>query len=50
MKDLVALAENIAAAYGALHAMGFTRVKVLYIADNFGDDWVKRGYRVVAGG
>jgi thiosulfate/3-mercaptopyruvate sulfurtransferase len=41
---------NIAAAYGALHAMGFTRVKVLYIADNFGDDWVKRGYPVVAGG
>ena len=41
---------NIAAAYDALHAMGFTRVKVLYIADNFGDDWVKRGYPVVAGG
>jgi thiosulfate/3-mercaptopyruvate sulfurtransferase len=41
---------NIAAAYSALHAMGFTRVKVLYIADNFGDDWVKRDYPVVAGG
>jgi len=41
---------NIAAAYDALHAMGFTQVKVLYIADNFGDDWVKLGYPVVTGG
>jgi thiosulfate/3-mercaptopyruvate sulfurtransferase len=38
---------NIAAAYHALHALGFTRLKVLYIADNFGDDWVDRGYPVV---
>jgi hypothetical protein len=30
--------------------MGFTRVKVLYIADNFGDNWVKPGYPVAAGG
>jgi hypothetical protein len=37
---------NIAAAYGALHALGFTQVKVLYIADNFGDDWVNLGYPV----
>jgi len=29
--------------------MGFTQVKVLYIADNFGDDWVNRGYPVVSG-
>jgi thiosulfate/3-mercaptopyruvate sulfurtransferase len=41
---------NIAAAYHALHALGFTQVKVLYIADNFGDDWVKLGYPVVMGG
>jgi thiosulfate/3-mercaptopyruvate sulfurtransferase len=40
---------NIAAAYNALHALGFTQVKVLYIADNFGDDWVNRGYPVVKG-
>jgi thiosulfate/3-mercaptopyruvate sulfurtransferase len=40
---------NIAAAYGALHALGFTQVKVLYIADNFGDDWVNRGYPAVRG-
>jgi hypothetical protein len=24
--------------------MGFTRVKALYIADNFGTDWVDKGY------
>jgi thiosulfate/3-mercaptopyruvate sulfurtransferase len=41
---------NIAAAYNALHALGFTRVKVLYIAVNFGDDWVNLGYPVVRGG
>lgn len=37
---------NIAAAYHALHALGFTRVKVLFIADNFGDNWVNLGYPV----
>lgn len=35
---------NIAAAYDTLHRLGFTRVKVLYIADNFGTDWVDKGY------
>jgi len=40
---------NIAAAYSALHAMGFTQVKVLYIADNFGDNWVNLGYPVAMG-
>jgi len=40
---------NIAAAYGALHALGFTRVKVLYIAENFGDNWVHLGFPVVMG-
>ncbi len=37
---------NINPAYGQLHAMGFTNVKVLYIADNFGKDWVDKGYPV----
>jgi thiosulfate/3-mercaptopyruvate sulfurtransferase len=41
---------NIAAAYDALHAMGFSRVKALHIADNFGTDWVDRGYPVAKGG
>jgi thiosulfate/3-mercaptopyruvate sulfurtransferase len=40
---------NIAAGYYALHALGFTQVKVLYIADNFGDNWVKLGYPVGTG-
>lgn len=35
---------NIAAAYQALSGLSFTRVKVLYIADNFGTDWVEKGY------
>ncbi len=33
----------------ALHAMGFTNVKVLYIADNFGTNWVDKGYPVAKG-
>jgi rhodanese-related sulfurtransferase len=40
---------NIAAAYNALRALGFTQVKVLYIAENFGDNWVNLGYPVVMG-
>jgi thiosulfate/3-mercaptopyruvate sulfurtransferase len=40
---------NVAAAYGALHALGFTHVKVLYIAENFGDNWVNQGYPVAKG-
>jgi thiosulfate/3-mercaptopyruvate sulfurtransferase len=40
---------NIAAAYNALHALGFTQLKVLYMADNFGDNWVNLGYPVMMG-
>jgi hypothetical protein len=40
---------NIAAAYDTLHGLGFTRVKVLYIPDNFGDNWVNQGYAVLKG-
>jgi rhodanese-related sulfurtransferase len=35
---------NVQPAYQALHAMGYTNVKVLYIAQNFGADWVSKGY------
>ena len=35
---------NIAAAYAKLRDLGFTQVKVLYIAENFGTDWVDKGY------
>ena len=35
---------NIAPAWELLHSMGFTNVHALYIAQNFGADWVARGY------
>jgi rhodanese-related sulfurtransferase len=35
---------NISAAYDTLHGLGFTNVKVLHISDNFGIDWVDKGY------
>lgn len=40
---------NIAAAYDALHEQGFTNVKALYISQDFGTDWVSRGYPVAKG-
>ncbi len=40
---------NVKPADDALHAMGFTNVKVLYIANNFGADWVDKGYPVAKG-
>ena len=40
---------NVKPADDALRAMGFTNVKVLYIADNFGTDWVEKRYPVAKG-
>jgi thiosulfate/3-mercaptopyruvate sulfurtransferase len=40
---------NVNPAYKELRDMGFTNVKVLYIADNFGKDWVDKGYPVAKG-
>jgi hypothetical protein len=37
---------NVGGAYKALSDLGFTNVRVLYIADNFGSDWVSKGYPV----
>ena len=37
---------NLGPAYGKLHELGFTNVKVLYLANNFGSDWVNKGYPV----
>lgn len=37
---------NIAPAFHQLQSMGFTNVKVLYLANNFGADWVSKGYPV----
>lgn len=35
---------NMAGAYAALKELGFTNVQGLYIEENFGKDWVDRGY------
>ena len=40
---------NVKPAYDAVVAMGFTNLKVLYIADNFGANWVDKGYPVAKG-
>jgi thiosulfate/3-mercaptopyruvate sulfurtransferase len=40
---------NVRPAYDELHKAGFTNVKVLYIADNFGTDWVYKGYPTIKG-
>jgi len=40
---------NVKPADDALRTLGFTNVKVLYIADNFGANWVDKGYPVAKG-
>ena len=40
---------NVKPAVDAVRAMGFSNVKVLYIANNFGADWVDKGYPVASG-
>lgn len=35
-------------AWQLLHSMGFTNVRALHLADNFGADWVARGYRAAS--
>ena len=40
---------NVKPADEALHTMGFTNVKVLYISDNFGTNWVDKGYPTAKG-
>jgi rhodanese-related sulfurtransferase len=40
---------NVNPAYDALTQLGFTNVKVLYIAGNFGSDWADKGYPVAKG-
>jgi hypothetical protein len=34
----------MAGAFAALRELGFTDVKGLYIEENFGSDWVDKGY------
>lgn len=40
---------NVRPAYNELHKLGFSNVKVLYIADNIGADWVEKGYPTIRG-
>jgi thiosulfate/3-mercaptopyruvate sulfurtransferase len=35
---------NMAGAYDALVELGYTNVKALFIEENFGTDWVEKGY------
>ena len=37
---------NITPAFAALKEMGFTRVKALYVAENFKANWIDKGYPV----
>jgi hypothetical protein len=37
---------NLGPAFKQLHDMGFSNVKVLYLANNLGADWVAKGYPV----
>lgn len=40
---------NMHPAYQELHSLGFTNVKAVYIANDFGTDWVNKGYPVAKG-
>jgi hypothetical protein len=40
---------NMHPAYKALHSLGFTNVKALYVTNNFGADWVDKGYPTAKG-
>jgi rhodanese-related sulfurtransferase len=40
---------NMGPAYKKLRDLGFTNVKALYLAKNFGDDWAAKGYPVEKG-
>jgi thiosulfate/3-mercaptopyruvate sulfurtransferase len=40
---------NIRPAFAELRSLGFTNVKALYLPENFGADWVNKGYSVESG-
>jgi hypothetical protein len=42
----LAYCPNLRPAYNALKDMGFARLRVLVLPENFGTDWVDRGYPV----
>ena len=40
---------NMGPAFHLLQSLGFTHVRALYLPDNFGTDWVNKGYPAVRG-
>ena len=40
---------NIKAAWKVLRALGFTNVKAMFVAKDFGEDWADKGYPVAKG-
>lgn len=40
---------TVAPAYETVHNMGFSNVRVLYIPNNFGRDWISKGFPVEKG-
>jgi hypothetical protein len=40
---------NLGPAYKLLRDLGFINVKALYLPNNFGDDWVNKGYVIETG-
>jgi thiosulfate/3-mercaptopyruvate sulfurtransferase len=40
---------NVGPAFRLVQSLGFTQVKVLYFANNFGSDWAEKGYPVARG-
>ena len=40
---------NVHPAYLLLHTLGYTNVKVIYVTNDFGADWVNKGYPVARG-
>lgn len=40
---------NVHPAYQLLRSLGYTNVKVMYVANDFGTDWVDKGYPVARG-
>ncbi|HVO63792.1 MAG TPA: hypothetical protein VMT53_22910 [Terriglobales bacterium] len=40
---------NVKPAWDLVHSLGFSRAKVLYISNNFGTDWVDKGYPTAKG-
>ena len=41
--------SNVKLVDDAMHELGFTNVKVLYISDNFGTNWVDKGFPTAKG-